>query len=476
MYENKFLETQEPPPPHSTQETEDSCPTPNSAPNLVMGSLEESLRLLNFSLEDLPQNNVNDEAALRMGIQEQIGFELDQEINSQIIHEVLQENNATQLEHHHHNHWDDANVHDMDLHHHHHDHLHHHHQEHQDHQQLPCFNPNSFSNTPYNAPDLLNLLHLPKCSSMPFNNSNLKRSSLDIFGEIPSNDAISTSSSMLYDPLHITFPPQPPLLRDLFTTLPHNYHMPSPKGNGYFGVDEKEGTMYQEGGVEGRQYGNTVLEFGRKNSKGKGRGTKPFTTERDRREYLNKKFSTLRSLVPNPTKADRASIVGDATEYIKELLRTVDELKILVEKKRCGGDRSKKVKTDGESCVNNENCSSKNPDDQTDRERKFNGSLRSSWLQRTSKEGTLVDVRIVDDEANIKLTQRKRRNCLLYVSKILDELQLEIIHVTGANIGDNYIFMFNTKIHEGSCVYASAIASKLMEVVDRQYPPFSPPF
>lgn len=41
------------------------------------------------------------------------------------------------------------------------------------------------------------------------------------------------------------------------------------------------------------------------------------------------------------TKSDRASLVGDAIEYIKELIRTVNELKILVEKNRCGRERSK---------------------------------------------------------------------------------------------------------------------------------------
>ncbi|CAK9140454.1 unnamed protein product [Ilex paraguariensis] len=70
--------------------------------------------------------------------------------------------------------------------------------------------------------------------------------------------------------------------------------------------------------------------------KGKdGKDIKHFTTERQRRENLNDKYKALRNLLPNPTKHtknDRASIVGDAIEYIKELLRTANELKILVDK------------------------------------------------------------------------------------------------------------------------------------------------
>lgn len=38
---------------------------------------------------------------------------------------------------------------------------------------------------------------------------------------------------------------------------------------------------------------------------------------------------------------DRASVIEDAVEYVKELLQTVNELKILVEKKRRAREMSK---------------------------------------------------------------------------------------------------------------------------------------
>ncbi|KAG0476663.1 hypothetical protein HPP92_013504 [Vanilla planifolia] len=56
--------------------------------------------------------------------------------------------------------------------------------------------------------------------------------------------------------------------------------------------------------------------------------------EKQRRERLGKKFELLKSLIPNPSKPDRATIVSDTIEYIKELLRTVDELKVRVGKKK----------------------------------------------------------------------------------------------------------------------------------------------
>ena len=141
-------------------------------------------------------------------------------------------------------------------------------------------------------------------------------------------------------------------------------------------------------------------------------------------------------------------MVGDAIEYIRELLRTVNELKLLMEKKRCRRERRKRQKTDQDESSTGEISSIKREPEES-----YNYDslrLRSSWLQRKSKD-TEVDVRIVDDEVTIKLVQRKKLNCLLFVvSKILDELQLDLHHVAGGHVGDYYSFLFNTKVGQSN--------------------------
>ena len=81
-----------------------------------------------------------------------------------------------------------------------------------------------------------------------------------------------------------------------------------------------------------------------------------------------------------------------------------------------------------------------------DQNNQMNGAIRSSWIQRRSKECD-VDVRIVDDEINIKFTEKKRVNSLLCAAKVLEEFRLDLIHVVGGIIGDHHVFMFNTKVN-----------------------------
>ncbi|KAG7573200.1 Myc-type basic helix-loop-helix (bHLH) domain [Arabidopsis suecica] len=317
-------------------------------------------------------------------------------------------------------------------------------------------NPNT-TTTP--IPDLLSLLHLPRCS-MSLPSSNLSD--------------IMAGSCFTYDPLfHLNLPPQPPLI-------------PSNDYSGYLlGIDTNTTTQRDESNVgdenNNAQFDSGIIEFS-KEIRRKGRGkrkNKPFTTERERRCHLNERYEALKLLIPNPSKGDRASILQDGIDYINELRRRVSELKYLVERKRCGG-RHKNNELDNNINNNNSNDHDNDEDniDDENMEKKpesdvidqcsSNNSLRCSWLQRKSKV-TEVDVRIVDDEVTIKVVQKKKINCLLLVSKVFDQLQLDLYHVAGGQIGEHYSFLFNTKIYEGSTIYASAIANRVIEVVDKHY-------
>ncbi|XP_071693398.1 transcription factor ICE1-like [Rutidosis leptorrhynchoides] len=65
---------------------------------------------------------------------------------------------------------------------------------------------------------------------------------------------------------------------------------------------------------------------GGQKGKKKGLPAKNLMAERRRRKKLNDRLYMLRSVVPKISKMDRASILGDAIEYLKELLQRINDL------------------------------------------------------------------------------------------------------------------------------------------------------
>lgn len=71
---------------------------------------------------------------------------------------------------------------------------------------------------------------------------------------------------------------------------------------------------------------NSTVTGGDQKGKKKGLPAKNLMAERRRRKKLNDRLYMLRSVVPRISKMDRASILGDAIEYLKELLQRINDL------------------------------------------------------------------------------------------------------------------------------------------------------
>ncbi|CAN6709124.1 unnamed protein product [Malus baccata var. baccata] len=70
----------------------------------------------------------------------------------------------------------------------------------------------------------------------------------------------------------------------------------------------------------------TGVEGGDRKGKKKGLPAKNLMAERRRRKKLNDRLYMLRSVVPKISKMDRVSILGDAIDYLKELLQRINDL------------------------------------------------------------------------------------------------------------------------------------------------------
>ncbi|KAJ4960375.1 hypothetical protein NE237_020285 [Protea cynaroides] len=80
-----------------------------------------------------------------------------------------------------------------------------------------------------------------------------------------------------------------------------------------------------ENGENNSNANSTVTGTDQKGKK-KGLPAKNLMAERRRRKKLNDRLYMLRSVVPKISKMDRASILGDAIDYLKELLQRINDL------------------------------------------------------------------------------------------------------------------------------------------------------
>ncbi|CAH1424147.1 unnamed protein product [Lactuca virosa] len=124
--------------------------------------------------------------------------------------------------------------------------------------------------------------------------------------------------------------------------------------------------------------------------------------ERRRREKLNERFMILRSLVPLVTKMDKASILGDTIEYVKQLRKKIQDLEARDHRQDTLDTSKRKIRV---------------------------VDAGSTGGGRKTARAVQVEVSIIESDALVELQCPHREGLLLDVMKKLRELGVEITTV-----------------------------------------------
>ncbi|CAL5089360.1 unnamed protein product [Urochloa decumbens] len=160
--------------------------------------------------------------------------------------------------------------------------------------------------------------------------------------------------------------------------------------------------------------------------------------ERLRREKLNERFIILRSLVPFVTKMDRASILGDTIEYVKQLRRRIHDLE--------SSSRAPAVSKEKQRAESTSLAAAMAAAEARSKERAVEAASSSC---STSCGGTEVQVSIIESDALVELRCPSRDGLLLRLMQALHrELGLEVTAVQASSPGDVLLLELRAKVRE----------------------------
>ncbi|KAK8521816.1 hypothetical protein V6N12_066399 [Hibiscus sabdariffa] len=179
--------------------------------------------------------------------------------------------------------------------------------------------------------------------------------------------------------------------------------------------------------------------------------------ERRRREKLNERFIILRSLVPFVTKMDKASILGDTIEYVKQLRKKIQDLETRNRQMEADNERSRsadsalRTSTSFKDQRSGVTTRSSGPDKKKMRVVEGSGGGTRPKTVETPPQTmeTSVEVSIIESDALLELQCGYREGLLLDIMQMLREkLRIEITAVQSSSNNGLFVAELRAKVKD----------------------------
>lgn len=200
----------------------------------------------------------------------------------------------------------------------------------------------------------------------------------------------------------------------------HHHHNLLQKSDVFSYLDSEHSDSDCQFFVEAAETKRAPKKRGRKPNLGRDAPLNHVEAERQRREKLNHRFYALRSVVPNVSRMDKASLLSDAVSYIKELKSKVEELEAQAQAQeqaaQSGGREAKKVKTETADTLDNQSTTT------TATVEQVSSSGSSSGLE--------VEVKIVGSDGMIRVQSDNTNHPAARLMNAIRDLELPVHHAS----------------------------------------------
>ncbi|XP_022942541.1 transcription factor MYC2-like [Cucurbita moschata] len=188
---------------------------------------------------------------------------------------------------------------------------------------------------------------------------------------------------------------------------------------------------------DGNFMSNIDNKRGRRPSKSKTESTPPVNhveAERQRRQKLNNRFYALRSVVPNVSKMDKASLLADAVIYINELKSKIQSLEAKLG--GCGGGGGNGGSSGG------------------------GGALEKNCVMNSKNN---VEVKIIGSEAMVRVQCRDENHPSARLLNVLRDLGLQIHHASLSSVNDLMLQDVVVRVPQGVVLGEKALRIAILQ-------------